>query len=71
MWEELGISSGTAFIILIALYFVIKWAVKNGVKEAYTDITGKKPKDEQDLENRRKMYTSSKKHMNNNDKEEL
>lgn len=71
MWEELGISSGTAFIILIALYFVIKWAVKNGVKEAYTDITGKKPKDEHDLENRIKMYISSKKHMNNNDKEEL
>lgn len=71
MWEELGISSGTAFIILIALYFVIKWAVKNGVKEAYTDITGKKPKDEHDLENLIKMYTSSKKHMNNNDKEEL
>ncbi len=71
MWEELGISSGTAFIILIALYFVIKWAVKNGVKEAYKDITGEKPKDEKDLENRIKMYTSSKKHMNNNDKEEL
>ena len=43
MWNELGISGGTALIILIALYFVIKWAVKNGIKEAYTDITGKKP----------------------------
>lgn len=41
MWEELGISGGTAIVILIALYFVIKWAVKNGVKEAYEDITGK------------------------------
>ena len=30
MWNELGISGGTAIIILIALYFVIKWAVKNG-----------------------------------------
>ena len=29
MWEELGISGGTAIIILIALYFVIKWAVRN------------------------------------------
>ena len=43
MWEELGISGGTAIIILIALYFIVKWAVKNGIKEAYTDITGKKP----------------------------
>lgn len=39
MLEELGISFGTALIILIALYFIIKWAVKNGIKEAYTDIT--------------------------------
>ena len=43
MWNELGISGGTAIVILIELYFVIKWAVKNGVKEAYKDITGKKP----------------------------
>ena len=49
MWEELGISGGTAIIILIALYFIVKWAVKNDIKEAYTDITGKKPvKDIQD-----------------------
>lgn len=41
MWEELGISGGTAIIILIALYFVVKWAVKNGMKDAYKDITGK------------------------------
>lgn len=34
MWEELGISGGTALLVLIALYFVIKWAVKNGVREA-------------------------------------
>ena len=38
MWNELGISGGIAIVILIALYFVIKWAVKNGVKEAYKDI---------------------------------
>ena len=43
MWEELGISGGTAIIILIALYFIVKWAVKNGIKEAYTDISGKSP----------------------------
>ena len=39
MWNELGISGGTAIVILIALYFVIKWAVKNGIKEAYSAIT--------------------------------
>ena len=33
MFEELGISFGTALIVLLALYFIIKWAVKNGIKE--------------------------------------
>ncbi len=28
-------------MILIALYFVVKWAVKNGAIEAYEIITGK------------------------------
>ena len=47
MLEELGISGGTAIIILIALYFIIKWSVKNGIKQAYRDITGRKlPEDE-------------------------
>lgn len=41
MFKELGISGGTAIIILITLYFVIKYAVKNGVKQAFRDITGK------------------------------
>ena len=41
MWNELGISGGTAIVILIALYLVIKCAVKNGIKESYRDITGK------------------------------
>ena len=39
MFEELGIIFGTALIVLLALY-IIKWAVKNGIKEAYMDITG-------------------------------
>ncbi len=39
MLEELGISGGTAIIVLIALYFIIKWAVKNGIKEAYEEIS--------------------------------
>ncbi|RKI44086.1 hypothetical protein D7V86_14890 [bacterium D16-51] len=42
MWQELGISAGTAIIVLIALYFVIKWAVKNGILEAYKGIEKKK-----------------------------
>ena len=41
MFEELGISFGTVLIILLALSFIVKWAVKNGIKEAYRDITGK------------------------------
>lgn len=50
MLEELGISGGTAIIILIALYFIVKWAVKNGVKEAYKDITGKKTAEDTEIE---------------------
>lgn len=50
MWEELGISGGTAIIILIALYFIIKWAVKNGIKQAYRDITGKETADDIETE---------------------
>ena len=45
MFEELGISAGTAIIILVALYFIIKYAVKNGITEAYEKITGKEIKD--------------------------
>ena len=51
MWNKLGISGGTAIVILIALYFVIKWAVKNGIKEAYSAITGKKKKTDEDVRN--------------------
>lgn len=50
MWDELGISGGTAVIILIASYFIIKWAVKSGVKEAYKDITGKKTAEDIEIE---------------------
>ncbi|MCI9307352.1 MAG: hypothetical protein HFI28_12945 [Lachnospiraceae bacterium] len=42
LWQELGISAGTAIVVLIALYFVIKWAVKNGMMEAYKKIEEKK-----------------------------
>ena len=53
MWNELGISGGTVIIILIALYFVIKWAVKNGIKEAYRAITGKKT--DEDIQNEKEL----------------
>ena len=53
MWNELGISGGTAIVILIALYFVIKWAVKNGIKEAYSVITGKKT--DEDVRNEKEL----------------
>ena len=50
MFQELGISAGTAIIILIAVYLIIKWSVKNGIKEAYKDITGKKLTEDLELE---------------------
>lgn len=53
MWTELGISGGTAILILIALYYVIKWAVKNGIKEAYRAITGEKTNE--DLQNEKEL----------------
>ena len=42
LWQELGISAGTAMVVLAALYFVIKWAVKNGIMEAYKKIEEKR-----------------------------
>ena len=30
LWQELGISAGTAMVVLAALYFVIKWWLKMG-----------------------------------------
>lgn len=40
MWDKFGI--GTIIIILAASYFIVRQAVKDGIKEAYKDITGKK-----------------------------
>ena len=45
LWQELGISAGTAIVVLVALYFVIKWAVKNGIIEACKKIEEKKLQD--------------------------
>ena len=38
----MGISAGTAIVVLVALYFVIKWAVRNGMAEAYKKIEEKR-----------------------------
>lgn len=54
MWEELGISGGTAIIILISFYFVIKWAVRNAISEC-SDVIAKAVKkglDETEEKNR-------------------
>lgn len=45
LWQELGISAGTAIVVLVALYFVIKWAVKNGIIEACKKMEEKKVQD--------------------------
>ncbi len=44
MWEELGISVGVAMVLLAVLYVVIRFAVKHGVKSAYYELHGQKPK---------------------------
>lgn len=49
MLHELGISNGTLALLLVILYFVIKWAVRNGIAEAYTRITGEKTAEEKEL----------------------
>ena len=53
LWQELGISAGTAIVVLIALYFVIKWAVKNGIMEACKKIEEKKVQDKLEAENKK------------------
>lgn len=41
MWEELGISSGNFVVLMTVAYFVIKSAVKNGVKAAIISLKSK------------------------------
>lgn len=41
MLRELGLSTSSMVVLLVIGYFVIKWAVRNGIAEAYTKITGK------------------------------
>ena len=51
MFDKFGIeiTIGTIIIVLLILYFIIKWAVKNGVKEAYDDITGKETYEDKEI----------------------
>lgn len=37
MLKELGVSAGTAIVVLFALYFVIKHGVKNGIKQYFSE----------------------------------
>ena len=53
MWNELGISGGTAIVILIALYFVIKWAVKNESKKPTVPLLERKR--EEDVRNEKEL----------------
>ena len=38
LWAQLGMNGITALLVLTALYFAVKWAVKNGVKEAFREM---------------------------------
>ena len=38
LWAQLGVNGITALFMLTALYFTVKWAVKNGVKEAFREM---------------------------------
>ena len=49
MLKELGISAGSAIIILFVLYFIIKIAVKNAINEFYSNITGKDKEDNEEF----------------------
>ena len=38
LWAQLGMNWITALLVLTALYFIVKWAVKNGVKETAQEM---------------------------------
>lgn len=42
IWNELGVNVGTALIVLCALYFAVKWAVRSGVREGHGRMNGEK-----------------------------
>jgi hypothetical protein len=38
LWAQLRVNGITALLVLTALYFTVKWAVKNGVKAAFREM---------------------------------
>ena len=38
LWAQLKVNGITALLVLTALYFTVKWAVKNGVKAAFQEM---------------------------------
>lgn len=38
LWAQLRVNGITALLVLTALYLTVKWAVKNGVKEAFQEM---------------------------------
>ena len=38
LWAQLGVNGITALLVLTVLYFTVKRAVKNGVKEAFNEM---------------------------------
>lgn len=55
IWQDLGISAGTAIIVLIALYFVIKWGVASGIKLYF--------KEKEKSEEMKKIYNETREKM--------
>ena len=41
LWAQLGVNGITTLLVLAALYFTVKWAVKSGVKEAFRKMKEK------------------------------
>ena len=38
LWAQFRMNGSTALLMLIALYYTVKWAVKTGVKEAFQEM---------------------------------
>ena len=42
LWKKFGIDGIITLVVLFALYFIVKWAVKSGVKEAIREMQQRK-----------------------------
>ena len=38
LWAQLRVNGITVLLVLTALYFTVKWAVKNGVKAVFQEM---------------------------------